>query len=123
MLRRYSSSVRIFYPRYSLEEVVSRVRDTANRLAVQLGLLKVVIFGSYARKRFTAASDVDILIVYDDGVCDGDRVYNVFRTNLQLQQAELHILSKKEYESIKDSRWLKTVRDEGITVHDAGLGM
>ncbi|MEM2225656.1 MAG: nucleotidyltransferase domain-containing protein [Candidatus Caldarchaeum sp.] len=105
-----------------MDDVVSRVREAVDRVSNRLGLLKVVVFGSYAVKRFTAASDVDILIVYDEQVCDGDTVYNVFRTNLSLERAELHLLSKK-YESMRDGRWLKTVAAEGVVVCDVFQGL
>lgn len=123
MRRESSGFARIFYPKYSLDDVVSRVREAVDRVSNRLGLLKVVVFGSYAVKRFTASSDVDILIVYDEQVCDGDTVYNVFRTNLSLERAELHLLSKKQYQSMKDGRWLKTVAAEGVVVYDVFQGL
>lgn len=118
MPKESSTSVKIYYPKHSLEEVVSLLREAVDRLADRLGLLRVVVFGSYARRRFTVASDVDILIIYDEKRCDADTVYKVFRTNLELPRAELHLLSRQQFEKIKDGRWMKTVEAEGIVVHD-----
>jgi len=116
MRRRYSSSVRVFYPKFSLEEVVRRVREAAFLFREELGLKKVVLFGSYVKGRCTVASDIDILVVYDEESHDQDSVYKTLMKNLKLPRVELHILSKKDYDLIRESKWIKTVEEEGIEV-------
>jgi len=116
MRRRYSSSVRVFYPKFSLEEVVRRVREVAFLFKEELGLKKVVLFGSYAKRRHTVASDIDILVVYDEELHDQDSVHKTLMKNLKLPRVELHLLSKKDYEHMRESRWIKMVEEEGIEV-------
>jgi predicted nucleotidyltransferase len=62
MRRGFSGSVRVFYPKFTQEEVFERIKEVASSLEGDLGLLKVTLFGSYATGRYTVASDIDILI-------------------------------------------------------------
>ena len=64
MLQRSSSSVRIFYPRFSREQVVERITQNLGKLQKKLPLLLVALFGSYARGDHTVASDIDLLVIY-----------------------------------------------------------
>src|SRR3990170_7801764 len=65
MRRGSSSSVKISYPRYSRQEVLNRLAAGVIALQQRLPLKRVVLFGSYASGRFTAASDIDVLVVYE----------------------------------------------------------
>jgi len=47
MRRRSSSSVRIFYPRLSSEEVIGLLRERLPKVAEELPFLKAVLFDSY----------------------------------------------------------------------------
>src|SRR5437879_13009138 len=61
-----SGSVKVFWPRHSREELIARRRRGMPALAEQLPLKRAVLFGSWAKGRATAFSDVDLLIVYGD---------------------------------------------------------
>jgi len=113
MRKRSSSSVRVFFPKFSVDEVVERIKETASHFSEDLGLEKVVLFGSYAKNRHTVSSDIDILVVFDESISDEDEVYKTLMKNVKLPRVELHILSKKEYESMKGSKWMETIEKEG----------
>ncbi len=113
MPRASSGSARIFYPDFSREEVIKRIREVVSSLKDELGLLRVALFGSYATGRQTAASDIDILIVYEERICDEEKVYKKLMKNLMLPRVELHIVSKTEYEQIKSSKWMEVIEKEG----------
>ena len=116
MQRKYSSSVRVSFPKFSLEDVVKEVSRAVLLLSESLALKKVVVFGSYAKKRYTAGSDIDLLVVFDDTRCVKDDVYRTLRRNIRLPRIELHILSLKEYHELEDSKWVKTMDEEGIRI-------
>ncbi len=118
MRKRSSSSVRVFYPKFSLEEVVERIKGVTSRFKEELGLEKVVLFGSYARRSYTVASDIDIFIVYDERKCHEDRVYKTLMKSLKLPRVELHILSKKDYELMRKSKWIEVIESEGRKIID-----
>ena len=52
-----SSSVKIFYPPFSREELIALLRQRVSVLQEKLPLRRVVLFGSYAKGRQTIASD------------------------------------------------------------------
>jgi predicted nucleotidyltransferase len=116
MQEKYSSSARVFFPRFSLDDVVREVRRCISLSSEDLALKKVVIFGSYAKKRYTAGSDVDLFVVFDESRCTSDCVYKTLRKSIRLPRLELHILSLKEYQEAKDSKWVKTIDEEGVRI-------
>ena len=64
MPRRSSSTVKVFYPTRTREELVALLRRRMPALRDVLPARRVVLFGSYATGRHTVASDVDLLVVY-----------------------------------------------------------
>jgi len=79
---------------------------------------KIILFGSYATGKQTAASDIDLLVVIDSNICDKDRAYKILRKGISLKMVELHILSKEEYQSMKETRWIKVIEKEGANNTD-----
>lgn len=116
MQKKYSSSVRVFFPKFSLEDVIREVSRCASLFSKELALKKVVVFGSYAKGKYTAGSDIDLFVVYDDSKCTEDYVYKTLMRNVRLPRLELHIISLREYEAIKGSMWIKTINEEGISI-------
>jgi predicted nucleotidyltransferase len=92
---------------------VERLRREAEPLCREAGVEKIMLFGSYATGRQTASSDIDLLVVIDTNICDKDKAYRILRKGLSIKMIELHILSKEEYQSMKETRWIKTVEKEG----------
>ncbi|MEM2156171.1 MAG: hypothetical protein QXZ14_05300 [Candidatus Jordarchaeales archaeon] len=37
---------------------------------------------------------------------------------IKLPRIELHIMSKREFENCKDSKWIKTIEGEGVKILD-----
>ena len=64
MQRKSSSSVRVFYPEFNREEIISQIQQALATLQEKLSLRLVVLFGSYSKGNYTVASDIDLLIVY-----------------------------------------------------------
>lgn len=63
---------------------------------------------------YTISSDIDVLVVFDEG--DAQYIYKTLRRNINLPQVESHILSKKDYEDMEKSRWIKTIEEEGTKI-------
>lgn len=100
MQKRSSDSVRIFYPRFSKEEIISDIHRKLTDLNKKLPLRLVILFGSYATGKSTVASDVDILVVYR-----GERrqdSYAVVKRTLDISRLEPHIYTEEEYEEMKE---------------------
>lgn len=89
-----SSSVRVFYPRFSQKEVLERLRARLGALAESLPLVRVVLFGSYARGDFTVASDIDLLVIYRGE--ENPAAYALCKKILELPGLEPHPFGEKE---------------------------
>jgi len=61
-----STSVRVSWPDLTLPELVARLEQAARALAEELPLRWLVLFGSWVQGRATAASDVDVVVIYAD---------------------------------------------------------
>ncbi|MEM2312922.1 MAG: nucleotidyltransferase domain-containing protein [Candidatus Nezhaarchaeales archaeon] len=85
-------------------------------LREKLGLESVIIFGSYAKGNYTTASDIDLLIVFNDEKSSEDEVYKGLMKDIQLPRVELHLIPKKDLKAYKESRWIKVVEKEGIKI-------
>jgi predicted nucleotidyltransferase len=91
--------VRIFYPAQSRDDLIRRLQERLPALAARLPLRRVVLFGSYASGRFTAASDIDLLVVHDGP--PRDDAYALVRRTLSIPRLEPHVYSLEEYEAAR----------------------
>lgn len=116
MQKKFSSSVKVFFPVFNKEEVIKKIRETVNLYFDKLGLEKVVLFGSYAKGNYTVASDVDLLILFNEEKSCESEVYKTLMRNIKVPRVELHILSKKDYITVKNLKWIKMIENEGIEI-------
>jgi len=96
--------VRIYYPRFDRDELIEKLKRCAEELSKKLPLKCVILFGSYASGRYTAASDVDILVVYE-GERDKKEVYDLCWDLIGLSNLELHLYSEEEYLKLRKLKY------------------
>lgn len=60
-----------------------------------------MLFGSYTSGRYTAASDVDLFVVVENG--HKDEAYRKIFESLNISNLQLHLYTLKEYERMKVS--------------------
>jgi len=101
MRKKSSTSVRIFYPAQTRDDLIRRLQERLPALAARLSLHRVVLFGSYASGRFTAASDIDLLVVYEGP--HREDAYALVRKILNIPRLEPHVYSLGEYASAEDT--------------------
>ena len=116
MRPRSSGSVKVFYPPWNREALLVRLRKGVIALREVLPLVRVVLFGSYARGRQTVASDIDLLVVYA-GAVRGD-AYALVRRTLDLRRLEPHVYAEEEYAQVSET--LERMVQDGIAVYSAG---
>jgi len=116
MRPRSSGSVKVFYPPWNREALLARLRAGVLALREVLPLVRVVLFGSYARSRQTVASDIDVLVVYA-GAGRGD-AYRLVRRALDLRRLEPHVYAEEEYAQVSET--LERMVQDGITVYSTG---
>ena len=101
MQRRSSGSVKVFYPDFDAATLIRRLRESLPALAQLLPLRLVVLFGSYAKDRYTVAGDVDLLVVYAGGRRQDD--YALVKKALRIPRLEPHIYTETEYRDMRDA--------------------
>ncbi|MGC8977360.1 MAG: nucleotidyltransferase domain-containing protein, partial [Candidatus Ratteibacteria bacterium] len=93
MERKLLSSVKFYYPRYDLKEIIKRVKEGVLNLKEIVKIKKIVLFGSYAKGNFTGRSDVDLLVIYK-GRKRKD-IYKVLKKNIQIFNLQIHSFNEK----------------------------
>lgn len=92
---RSSTSVKVFYPKFDQAYLLRSLPERLRILHRKLEMLRVVLFGSYAKKNFTVGSDVDLLIIYK-GEKRAD-AYALSKRILDIPHLEPHLYSEDEY--------------------------
>ncbi len=100
MLKRLSSSVRVYLPAFNREELIAQLQRKIPDLCQVLPVTRVVLFGSYARDQYTAASDIDLLVVYAGE--SNPQAYALVRRTLGIRRLEPHVYTESEYLQVKD---------------------
>ena len=113
MLKKSSSSVRVFYPEFNKEEVIQEISSNLDRLERELPLLVVVLFGSYARGNYTVSSDVDLLVVYAGE--EKKEAYAIVKRTFKIPRLEPHVYSECEYKEIENT--VKKMIKDGIILY------
>lgn len=101
MQKESSVSVRVFYPRFDRDELIQKLKDKLGDLARELSLQKVVLFGSYAQGKQTAASDIDVLVIYKGE--ERKDAFKIVKMTLQIPLLEPHVYSEDEYLGLKEN--------------------
>lgn len=101
-----SSSVRVFYPRFSRDQLIALLRERTAALAATLPLRRVVLFGSWAKGRATAFSDVDVLVIYA-GEPRPD-AYKIVSRTVNLRGLEAHVYAETEARQLEATLWRMT---------------
>jgi len=99
MRNEFCSSVKIFFPLYEREELIAVLNEGVQRLAKVLPLKRVVLFGSWAKGKATAFSDVDLLVVYSDP--PREDAYKLVRKVISVRGLEPHVYSESEAKQIE----------------------
>ncbi|MDR7431741.1 MAG: nucleotidyltransferase domain-containing protein [Armatimonadota bacterium] len=106
--------MRISSPRYSRQQVLDALQAAVPRLRGLLPLRRVVLFGSCARGDFTAASDVDLLVVYADP--PRPDAFAVVRRAVGLRNLEPHVFAEGEFRAAA-ARWRRQL-EEGVVLYE-----
>jgi uncharacterized protein len=116
-----SDSVKIHYPKFSKDELIALLKEGSVRLSKELPAVRVILFGSYAKNRHTAASDVDLLVIYRDPKKEND--YDIVWSAFNIDKLEPHVYTVSDYEKLaRRNNWLeKEVRRSGVSIFDDQL--
>ena len=111
-------SVRIIYPPYDREELLSRLQRGMSVLREKLPLKRVLLIGSYASGRHTPASDIDLMVVYEGD--PREDAYALVKRTLDIRGLQPHVYSEADYEKLRST--LDRMCEPGIMVYERTLG-
>jgi predicted nucleotidyltransferase len=116
------SRVSVTYPSLSRAEVVERLKEACARLEGKLPISRMVLFGSYAQNRYTAGSDIDVVVVYKGRARDD--AYKALMDAARLPRLEPRIYTEEQFATLTAAspHFAEVLAREGIAiVGDVGL--
>ena len=117
--KKLSSSVQVFYPKFSKEEIIQAIGKGLENLKRELPLLLVVLFGSYAKGNYTVASDMDLLVIYEGE--EKNEAYAIVKRTLNIPRLEPHVYAEYEFEQMKDV--VKKMIKGGIILYQSRVSL
>jgi UTP:GlnB (protein PII) uridylyltransferase len=112
MQKKSSSTVKVYYPRYRRDELIQYLKQKVGLLAQRIPLKLVMLFGSYAEGRYTAASDIDLLVVYEGR--KRDDIYKIVWDTIALPNLQPHIYTADEWNMSRPRAW------KGVVIYQLG---
>ena len=110
------AQVRVTYPAITRDELIERLRELSKELQKALPLTRVILFGSYASNRYTAASDIDLIVVYEDP--ERHEAYATVANRLRLPRLEPRVYTESQYQALlkESQKFSKTIATESVTI-------
>jgi predicted nucleotidyltransferase len=96
--------------------LIQKLKEELKKLEDKLPLALVVLFGSYAKGNYTAASDVDLLVVYKGE--EREDAFATVKKTVSIPRLEPHIYSEREYEGLAGT--LNRMIEGGVMLYDKG---
>lgn len=93
-------SVRVFWPSHSRASLIAELRDGVRTLQRHLPVQRAVLFGSWAKGRATAFSDIDVLVVYEG--TPRDDAFRLVSEAIPLRGLEAHLYSASQAAQLSD---------------------
>ncbi|MBD3227084.1 MAG: hypothetical protein GF329_02765 [Candidatus Lokiarchaeota archaeon] len=121
MVKRYSSSVRIKYP--PSEKKLNRIlKNNFESLTKKVPKIKkIILFGSYSRKKPHYGSDVDLLIIVDQRTDkDFEIIYEtLYDISTDFEWSPL-IITEERFNELKKERkhFFRGILSDGIAIFD-----
>lgn len=108
--------VKVTYPSLTKMEVVESLKKASANLEKKLPLAIVILFGSFARDRYTAGSDIDLLVVYK-GPERAD-AFKVVMDEVRLPRLEPRIYTEEQFKGLLagSPKFAEVLTEEGITI-------
>ncbi|MDI6823004.1 MAG: nucleotidyltransferase domain-containing protein [Bacillota bacterium] len=97
----------------------SELRRIANQLR-QMGAQKIILFGSYARGRADALTDLDLVAVMDSQLPFVERTAKAYRHIVPRVAADILVYTPDEWERMQDRPFGQQVLREGKVLYEKG---
>lgn len=104
------------YPTLNKDKVIERLRETLPRLKRKLRVSRIILYGSYAQGRYTAGSDIDVIVVYKGE--EKSDAYKLVVEEIGLPRLEPKVYTKEQFSLVmtQSPKFAETIRREGIII-------
>lgn len=96
---------------YTIEEIKDRIINILNKFPIE----KAILFGSYAQKKQTEKSDIDI-VIDSNGKLLNINFYGLLEELVQCLDKEIDLFEISEIE--KESDLYQKIQKEGVTIYE-----
>lgn len=94
-----------------LEQVVDQLRA--------MGARRIILFGSRARGRARQGSDIDLLVIMDDGRTFKERMREIYARLETDADVDILAYSPEEFERVRNRSFFRRVLAEGKVLYEA----
>lgn len=94
-----------------LEHIVRQLRD--------MGARRIILFGSRARGRARRGSDIDLLVIMDDGRTFKERMRDIYARLETDTDVDILAYSPEEFERIRRRSFFQRIMNEGQVLYEA----
>ena len=108
-------------PTLSKATKLSDFASAASAVLCDFGVLRAIVFGSFARGEATRHSDVDILVVWQTEKRFFDRhegLYGALQEVIPGRDIDLLIYTPQELEQMQQRTFIKDVLREGVVIYE-----
>jgi len=99
------------------------LKEALNSLLIQLRrfpVKKAILFGSVARGKVKTSSDLDLLVIFDDGEDFKSRMKKLYEAIELPVDFDLLAYSEKEFERLKERPFFRHILKEGKVIYEPG---
>lgn len=110
------SQVRVSYPVLGKKQVTEKLRLARSRLEKKLPVSKMILYGSYATGRYTAGSDIDVLVVYSGE--QREDAYRLVIDEVALPRLEPKVYSEEQFNALiaRSRKFIEILERESIVI-------
>jgi predicted nucleotidyltransferase len=114
------SHVSVTYPFLSRGEVLERLKQACVRLEGKLPISRIIPFGSYAVDRYTAGSDIDVVVVYRGN--EIENAYKIVMNETRLPRLEPRVYTEEQFAAVSAAspRFAQMLAKVGGGCHNRG---
>jgi len=116
------SQVRVTYASLSRSEVIEKLRKARISLKGKLPVSRMILYGSYAQDRYTAGSDIDVIVVYAGK--PREDAYKLVTDEVRLPRLEPKVYTEEQFNALiaANSRFAETLDKEGVMILGTAKG-
>jgi predicted nucleotidyltransferase len=100
------------------ERLAQALQDIVTKLSALEGVVRISLFGSYARGRADLSTDLDVLVIMDTDMGFIERMAWLYRMLAVPVDMDLICYTPAEFEALKDRPFLRHVLREEVVLYE-----